>query len=43
MILAFIALGLPCLIMLAFLWECHQHQRELDKAERDLNGPDSRP
>ena len=39
MILALICIGLPIAILAFFLWECHQHQRELDKAERDLNGP----
>ena len=39
MILALIFFGIPCLILGLFLFECYQHHRELEKAERDLNGP----
>ena len=39
MILALLALGLPIAILCAFLWECHQHHRELERAERDLAVP----
>lgn len=34
MILALIALGLPIAILAWFLFDCWQHQRELEKAER---------
>jgi len=39
MILALLALALPSCILAAFLVECHQHHRELEKAERDFSDP----
>lgn len=36
-ILAAITLGLPICIIALSLYECWQHQRELDRAESDFN------
>ena len=43
MILALICIGLPIAILSAFLWECHQHHREIERAESGLAAPASDP
>lgn len=36
MILGFIFVGIPIAILALFLFECHQHHRELEKSKKDL-------
>lgn len=37
-ILACICLGLPTCILGLFVWDCWMHQREADRAARDMEG-----